>query len=126
MKHFFVGSFLAGVLIFQATPISAKTLVGSEQHPVMVKGMHLDDRAEKMEFMHGMMRAVPPSMVATPDGGVIVFVGGKLKKFDRDLNLVKEVVVDPGLPMPCPMMKESGHLDVQKKDMSGNLKNHKK
>jgi hypothetical protein len=33
------------------------------------------------------------SLVATPDGGVVLFVGQKLMKFDKDLKLVKEVDV---------------------------------
>ncbi len=32
-------------------------------------------------------------MVASNDGGVIVMVGDKLQKFDRDLKLVKEITV---------------------------------
>jgi hypothetical protein len=33
------------------------------------------------------------SMVATSDGGVVLFVGQKLMKFDKNLKLVKEVEV---------------------------------
>jgi hypothetical protein len=32
-----------------------------------------------------------PSMVAADDGGVVVLVGRKLKKYDNALNLVREV-----------------------------------
>ena len=130
MKYIFSAGFVVGMFIFLAMPVFAKSPVASEQRPVMVKGMHFKDEAEKMEFMHGMMRASPSLMVATSDGGVIVLIGGKLKKFDKDLNLVKEVVVDSGLsmlkPMNCPMMKELGGAESQKKVVSGNTKNHKK
>ena len=41
-----------------------------------------------------------PTLVATPDGGVIVLFGSKLSKFDGQLNLIKEVELksepDPG------------------------------
>jgi hypothetical protein len=33
------------------------------------------------------------SMIATSDGGVVVMIGDKLMKFDKDLNLVKEVKI---------------------------------
>lgn len=33
-------------------------------------------------------------MVASADGGVIVLVGNKIMKYDKDLNLVKEVEID--------------------------------
>jgi hypothetical protein len=33
------------------------------------------------------------SMVASGDGGVIVMIGDKLMKYDKDLNLVKEVQI---------------------------------
>jgi hypothetical protein len=50
-----------------------------------------------MGSMRGMMtQAMAGSisheaMVATSDGGVVVWTGGKLKKYDSNLNLVKEV-----------------------------------
>jgi hypothetical protein len=62
---------------------------------------------EKMEHkemmgMHQMMMS--KSMVATPDGGVIVMVGHKLQKYDKDLVLQKEV----DLKMDKEEMKEKG------------------
>jgi len=63
--------------------------------------------------MMGMGKMCPPmmektQMVATDEGGVIVLAGGKLLKYDADLNLVKEVDVKmPASPMggkQCPMM----------------------
>ena len=33
------------------------------------------------------------SMVGTPDGGVIVMMGNELFKYDKDLNLVKQVEI---------------------------------
>jgi hypothetical protein len=55
------------------------------------------------------------SMIATTDGGVVVMVGDKLMKFDKDLNLVKEIKIKmdiEGMPKKveqptkeCPMHK---------------------
>jgi hypothetical protein len=55
------------------------------------------------------------SMIATTDGGVVVMMGDKLMKFDKDLNLVKETKIKidiegmekPTLPpgKECPMHK---------------------
>jgi len=44
--------------------------------------------------MHPMMGPMMgASMIATQDGGVVVMMGDKLMKFDRDLNLVKEAKI---------------------------------
>lgn len=64
-----------------------------------------DQHAEKMgEGMMRQMSSCPmcpmmckammeKSLIATSDGGVILMAGGKLTKFDKDLNKVKEVEV---------------------------------
>jgi hypothetical protein len=44
-----------------------------------------------MMGMHPMMYS--SSLVATTDGGVVVMMGNKLIKYDKDLNLVKEVEI---------------------------------
>ncbi len=41
-----------------------------------------------MSMCQRMMRC---EVVATPDGGVVVMTGQKLTKYDKDLNMVKEV-----------------------------------
>jgi len=58
------------------------------------------DMMEKGEMnekcpMHGMMmkRMMEKSIIATSDGGVIVLAGNKLIKYDKDLNVVKEVEI---------------------------------
>ena len=43
--------------------------------------------------MMGMPRE---SLVATSDGGVVVLSGPRLVKYDKDLNLVKEVEIPKG------------------------------
>jgi hypothetical protein len=51
--------------------------------------------------MMGMMK--PSSIVASNDGGVIVMTGNKLQKYDKNLNLVKEVEIKVDAPMDCAM-----------------------
>ena len=66
-------------------------------------GMDMKGKMMKGGMMGGGMMQ-HASMVATPDGGVIVLSGPRLAKYDKDLNLVKEVELKPG---PKPMdMKE--------------------
>ena len=38
-----------------------------------------------------MMTMMKPSVTPTSDGGVVVLAGPKLTKYDKDMNLVKEV-----------------------------------
>lgn len=89
---------------------------GAAQDPMMGKGM----MKGKMGMMKGgMMGMMHRSMVASPDGGVIVLSGNKLMKYDKDLNLAKEAVI-PGGDMAdmkgmCPMcarMMGSGEKDT--------------
>lgn len=56
-------------------------------------------RGWRMAKMGGMMGA--RTMVASEDGGVIILAGNKLMKYDKDLNLVKEVEIKIE---GCPMM----------------------
>ncbi len=44
-------------------------------------------------------------MVTTSDGGVIVLAGNKLMKYDKDLNLLKEVTIEAGMDAMKDMMK---------------------
>jgi hypothetical protein len=67
---------------------------------------------KKMMGMGMMGMLAPRSMVASENGSVIVLVGNKLQKYDKDLNLVKEVEVkiDMGamkkmMMENCPMMQ---------------------
>ena len=77
--------------------------------------------------MHGMMmRMMEKSVVATSDGGVIVVMGNKMTKYDKDLNVVKEVEMkmdmdamkknmDDMMKM-CPMMGKGMKDGMSKKD----------
>jgi hypothetical protein len=89
---------LAAVFLFSFTAVS----FAQEQQGMMNEGgpggTGMDgggqgggQRGEGMKnpMMMGMMNK--PSMIATSDGGVIVLAGPKLAKYDKDLNLIKEV-----------------------------------
>ena len=54
-------------------------------------------------------------MVATSDGGVIVMAGHKLFKYDKDLNLVKEVELKTRVELTF----DAGSLQDMMKSMKG-------
>jgi hypothetical protein len=55
----------------------------------MMMGSDRGDDMGSMGAMMGMMN----SLVATSDGGVVVMIGNKLYKYDKNLNLVKEAEI---------------------------------
>lgn len=59
-----------------------------------------------MKMLFEMMGGFHDKLVPTSDGGVVLFVGDKLMKYDRNLNLVNEVKVE--FPKG-PMGPGSGH-----------------
>jgi cytochrome c556 len=66
-----------------------------KKEPVMTEQMK--EKPTGQEYAGGMamkmMGMMQKQMVATNDGGVIVLLGNKLIKYDKDLNLIKEVEV---------------------------------
>ena len=100
-----------------------KGMMGEKKCPMMGKGMMMDK--EKMGAMRGMMPGMmmhgkmSASMVATPDGGVIVLSGNTLTKYDKNLNVVKEVELKccgEGMEK-CPMMRKGMKYDGDDEDM---------
>ena len=55
-------------------------------------------------MMPQMNNAPQAAMVASGDGGVIVLFGNRLLKFDKNLNLVKEVKLNTGKDKEMPGM----------------------
>lgn len=53
--------------------------------------------------MMGMMGRL---MVATADGGIVILVGNKLQKYDKDLNLIKETEIKVDMTAMHKMMKQ--------------------
>jgi hypothetical protein len=55
------------------------------------------------------------SMIATTDGGVVVMIGDKLMKFDKDLNLVKETKIKMDIEgMEKPMLQPGKECPMHK------------
>jgi hypothetical protein len=63
------------------------------QKHMMGKGMRSSKTGKLL--MHNMMtnQMMQKYMVATKDGGVVVMIGNKLLKYDKNLNLVKEAEI---------------------------------
>jgi hypothetical protein len=76
------------VIAFAQVPVEQNQTVAQEKAPA--KQM---DTARMGGMAMQMMGAMQKQMVATNDGGVIVLAGNKLLKYDKDLNLVKEIEV---------------------------------
>lgn len=83
--------------------------------------------SHKMSSMPDMMRMVmPKQMVATSDGGIIVLVGKKLLKYDKDLNLIKEVEIEIEMkrtPEAIKQMKEKYQMYKKTDDEAGEGEN---
>jgi hypothetical protein len=94
--------------------------------------------------MHSQMGSMAqPAIVATRDGGVVVMIGGRLYKYDRDLELKAETELKIGMGQMhgmmmhmmggCPMMKGMGmkkegmgmHM-MDKGEMTDEMKMHMK
>jgi hypothetical protein len=76
------------------------------------------DKEMKEGFMPQMMMGhmMTKQMVATSDGGVIVLVGNKIIKYDKNLNLVKETEIKMDMEgMKCGMMEKKWHHDKKDK-----------
>lgn len=77
------------VMLFLIPALAFSYDKGEKGEYRMGKGM-MRSKASKMGMMGMMMKK---QMVSTPEGGVIVISGNKLLKYDKDLNLVKEVEI---------------------------------
>jgi hypothetical protein len=84
------------------------------------------EKMEQCPVMSMMMGAKHKSVVATSDGGVVIVMGNRVIKYDKDLNLVKEVEIKVdlealhkkmmGMNKKCPMMQEGVERDPSEKD----------
>jgi hypothetical protein len=64
------------------------------------------DKHEKMGICPMCSMMMKREVIATQDGGVIVMIGNKMLKYDKDLNLVKEVEVKMDVEGMHKMMME--------------------
>ena len=78
-----------------AEPATKTDMPWSEVKPSGMQGMTEKGQMMRMCPMHRTMigSIMSISIAPTEDGGVIVLAGDKLIKYDKDLNLVKEVQV---------------------------------
>ena len=68
-----------------------------------MQGREMKSDRQKVPCGFGIMKMMQDAkLVATDDGGIIVMVGNKLLKYDRDLNLVKET----GIKIDMEKMRE--------------------
>ncbi len=91
-----------------------KDMLGKE----MMKGRDSDMGAMMMKMMMG------KSMIATEDGGIVVMMGNKLLKYDKNLNLKKEVKIEVDfsemeeMMKKCKQMKKKQCMKEEKSDES--------
>lgn len=119
---------VAVVIIVGTSGLAIAQMKDGMGKEMMGKGM-MDDKGGMMGMkgMHGMMmKAMEKSVVATSDGGIVVVMGNKLTKYDKDLNVVKEVELkmdmeamkknmDDMMKM-CPMMGKGMKEGMSEKD----------
>ena len=115
---------LVGVLLalFIAVPAFLFSQpAGQGKGPAMGHGGGMMKDCPKCGMMKMMM---DKTMVASGDGGVIIMIGNKLLKYDKDLELKKEVEIKIDMEAmqkemmknmpPCPMMKGMTPEDKKK------------
>ena len=105
----------------------SKEMMGDKAGMMDGKGGMMGMMDGKMMGMCPMMKSmVERSVVATSDGGVVVVTGNKLTKYDKDLNVVKEVELKmdmegmqkmmDNMKSMCPMMGKGMKDGMSKKD----------
>ncbi len=87
---------LAKILVISIFVLGLSTMSHAEEKAMMcpLTGKMTGKGGKGMCPMHGMMMSkcrTSHSIVATSDGGIVVSSCGKLAKYDKNLNLVKEV-----------------------------------
>jgi hypothetical protein len=78
--------------------------MGSMMGGGMMKGPDKGCGMGSMQSMMGMMS----NIVATSDGGVVVMIGNKLYKYDKNLKLVKETEIKIDMKSMQRMMERGG------------------
>ncbi len=96
---------------------------------MMGGGMMKGDMMEKGGMMGGKMMGMCPMMqsmmqkqvVATSDGGIIVVMGNKITKYDKDLNVIKEVEQKMDMEGMQKMMESMKSMCPMMRGMMGNM-----
>lgn len=109
---------IVGVLFFGVGLISlsfAQGMAGEMGKESMENDMPANEENMGKCPMHGMM--MKKSIVVAADGGVIVLAGNKLIKYDKDLNMQKEVEIKIDMDaMQKQMMEGCPMMNYRKKD----------
>ncbi|MDD4894605.1 MAG: hypothetical protein PHW54_04745 [Candidatus Omnitrophica bacterium] len=79
----------SSIVVFAQEPAEEKKEPAAQEKTAAKEALQERMGTMAMQMMGSMQR----QMVATSDGGVIVLAGEKLVKYDKDLNLVKEVEI---------------------------------
>ena len=124
---------LVGVLVAASC---SSALAEDKKEDMMGKGVmqggmmgdkRMTDEEGKMKSMcpmHAMMmkQMMGREMIATADGGVLILLGNKIIKYDKDLNLVKEAEIKPDMEgMQKMMMQMQESCPMCKKMMGGGM-----
>jgi hypothetical protein len=102
---------------FANEPVKAADPAAVKTEGSAGKGCQFDKGMMKGNFMPGMMmeHMMAKQMVATSDGGVIILIGHKIIKYDKNLNLVKEAEIKMDMEeMKEGMMEKKGHHHMGK------------
>ncbi len=85
---------IVGVFSLSLASAEEKNPPMMEKKDMRMEGDQSGKIRDKMMRRHLMMSAMmPKSMVTTSDGGIVVLAGNKLTKYDKDLNVIKEVEI---------------------------------
>ncbi|MDP8253509.1 MAG: hypothetical protein P9X27_03815 [Candidatus Kaelpia aquatica] len=103
------------VVLFSGAVFMSSVYAGEKQGGVMGKEMMKSSGSDVSSMAMKMMMG--KSMVATEDGGVVVMIGNKLLKYDRNLNLKKEVKIEIDFSEMKKMMKKCKKMMDKKKCM---------
>jgi hypothetical protein len=100
MSKIKVSAFVIVTIMFCSTIAFAQDSSEKKEPAMEEKTNEKQIEKERMGGMAmQMMGAMQRQMVATNDGGVIVLAGNKLLKYDKDLNLIKEVELKTGVEL---------------------------
>lgn len=109
---------MTGKGMMQGGTMGQQGMMGGESK-MMCQG-----KMKEMCPMHDMMmkQMMEREVIATADGGVLVLLGNKMIKYDKDLNLVKEAEIKPDMEgMQKMMMQMQGNCPMCKKMMDGGM-----
>lgn len=122
--------------------VSADEIKGSMGRGMTGKGMMGKGKIGGKMMMHGMMKSMMErTVLTTADGGIIIVQGNKLTKYDKNLNVIKEVELKTDFDSmhgmmrdmmeKCPMMKpvmdkeeETSAEDTEESDESEHESHH--